>query len=79
VFLANETQFAHFDITSEFILIPNKTFDKIAKNLTSVAGVICNQTNITGCIYKDLCSNIVAKMPHLDIQFSDKTVYEIPP
>jgi len=79
VFLLNETAFVHFDILNDYIQFPVATWGKISKSLSTLSGVICNNTNITGCVFKDLCSNLPsAKLPNLKIQTPDSVTYTIP-
>jgi hypothetical protein len=64
---------------TDTITVTNKTYTSVVAYFTSIgAGLVCNTTNVTGCYYNGLCSDILSKFGNLWFSFGD-VKYVVPP
>ena len=65
---------------TDTIAITSKTYTSVVSYFTSTgASLICNSTNVTGCYYNGICSDIISKLGNLWFSFGDGMKYAVPP
>jgi hypothetical protein len=79
IFNSTEDAVAHFNISSDSIMLPAYTYNSVVKTLMAdIPSLICNTATYSGCYYNNVCSTIMNNFGPLVFQFGDQYTFSVP-